>query len=134
MKNIWLSFSFLLAGGVLLGCNALGQTPLDPQQKGSLFASVSANYSCRKIGTSNGCVGISKGSKMGKTCMMTILSLITFGDKSVEQAMTVGGMKTVNTIDYSGIDVIKPGNVYTLFASAFNVGLFTRECVIVTGE
>ena len=124
--------TFLIAFA-LLGCNALGQTPLDPQNKGSLFASTTANYSCRAEG-GDGCVGKPLGSKTGQACIYTILSLITVGDKALIEAMDQGGIKTVSSVGYSEMSIFKPGNFYPELGMLVNVSLFTRDCLIVRGE
>jgi hypothetical protein len=58
------------------------------------------------------------GSKTGKACAQSILSLVAMGDASIEAAKKAGGIKKVATVDHETKWLI----------------LFGTYCTVVTGE
>ena len=126
---------------MLLNCSSIGHgSPLDPQQKGSLFSSVPSNYSCRKgvvaaAGNSEkGCIGKVKGTKMGRACIYSLLSLVSWGDKGLIRAMQNGNITEVTAIDVSDTNVLRPTNLFPFWFYIINFSLYSQECIIVWGN
>ena len=132
-KTLIYLFVTISSALVLNNCGSMGATPLDPQNKGFLITSVKANYSCRAEG-GMGCIGKSLGSKQGKACTYTVLGLISIGDKSLTNAMESGGMRTVSSIDYEEINVLKPANLFPILGVIYNWSFASAECLIVSGD
>lgn len=119
-------------------CYAYPETRLDVEQNGAIFASSRANYSCRVGSTvlkgGSGCADLKLGSKTGKACHYTVLSLFSFGSKSPTTAMKNAGIETIKSIDYSNLSVLRISNVASFIAYAWNISLFNQECVHVNGD
>ena len=59
------------------------------------------------------------GSKEGKACAVSILSMVAVGDASIRAAASAGGIKNVSSVDHQAFSVL---------------GAFGRYCTIVTGS
>lgn len=59
------------------------------------------------------------GSKTGKACMTTILSLVATGDASIAAAKANGGITKVSTVDFEAKNIM---------------GIYGTHCTVITGN
>ena len=97
----------LAAGFVAVFMSACAVTGFGPS--GSIFTQTT-------VGAYGNAIG---GTKVGRSCVTSILGLVATGDGTVDTAAAGAGITNVNTINFEGFSVL---------------GLYSELCTIVRGE
>lgn len=100
---LWFLLISLLAL-LLSGCVSVGFGPA-----GALFTSTTVGIYGTEVG----------GNKSGKACVHSILSLVAFGNGSVESAARAGGIQNIKSIDLDIFSILM---------------LYGNQCTVVRGD